>query len=76
MNVDDGVDLVGALRRLIDSLRVASDDALGLPEEFEEADDVGGVKPGRLRGRGRVAGDVAASRERVFTSKPAVCCAI
>ena len=61
-----GVDLVGALRRLIDSLRVASDDALGLPEEFEEADDVGGVKPGRLRGRGRVAGDVAASRERVF----------
>ena len=47
----DGIDLVGALRRLIDALRVAGDDTIGVAEQFEEALDVSFCESGSARGR-------------------------
>ena len=41
VNVDDGVDLVGALRGLVHTLREAGDDTLRFPKELEEAPNVG-----------------------------------
>ena len=65
VNIDDGVDLVGPLRRLIDALREAGDDALGLAEQFEEARDVGALQPGDAGGRGDVARDLAGAHQRL-----------
>ena len=41
MAVDDRIDLVGALRRLIDALRIAGDDFLGAAKLREETCDLG-----------------------------------
>ena len=42
MAIDDRVDLVGALRRLVHALRIAGDGALGRGEQVVEAANVGG----------------------------------
>ena len=44
--IDDRVDLVGSLRRLIDALAVERDDPLGGGETAEEARDILGRQPG------------------------------
>ena len=49
MNIDNGIDLVGALGRLIDALREAGHDALGRSEKFEEARHVGLVEAAGAR---------------------------
>ena len=58
MAVDDRVDLVGAVRRLVDALAVDGDRALGVGEQREERGQVGrrrGRQPRRRR-QGRGAG--------------------
>jgi hypothetical protein len=66
MAVDDGRDLVGALRRLVDALRIERDDARRIPEHLEEVGDVLLGQARRQCGRGDAAGDAAGSREGVF----------
>jgi hypothetical protein len=46
MAVDDRVDLVGALRRLVHALRIAGDDAAGRGEKFVESRNIDGIEPG------------------------------
>src|SRR5262249_61028283 len=48
--VDDGVDLVGTLRRLVDALRIAGDDPAAGVEQVEEACDLAFGQSGRSRG--------------------------
>ena len=62
--IDDGIDLVGPLRRLVDALRVHRDHARGISDHLEE---VGNIHLGETRGqcgRGNAAGDVARPRQR------------
>ncbi len=49
MAIDDGVDLVGALRRLIHALRVAGDGTFGAAKQIEELLDVGRGEAGPCR---------------------------
>ena len=65
MAIDDGGDLVGALRRLVHALRKAGDDVRRRAEQVEETRDVGLGKPGGLRRCGQVRRDLARARERV-----------
>ena len=62
MAIDDGVDLVGALRRLVHALRVAGDDLLGRREQREEARDVGRREAGRRGRRIDIRRDLARAR--------------
>jgi hypothetical protein len=64
--IDDGVDLVGALRRLVDALRIQRDHARRIFEHLEEVGDLRLGEPGRQRGRANTAGDVARTRQRFF----------
>ncbi len=66
MAVDDGVDLVGALRRLVHPLREAGDGVGRGAEEIEEARKLAARQPRELRGRGEVGRDLARARERVL----------
>ena len=72
MAVDDGVDLVGAGRRLVDALAVDGDRLLGRGEQ--------GVERGqRRRGEARLADEIgrsSASAARSASSKPVVCAVI
>ena len=54
MAVDDGVDLVGALRRLVHALREAGDHTLGGSECLEEARDLRLAQARAARRRGQV----------------------
>ena len=66
--IDDGVDLVGALRRLIHALRESGDDIFRRCEHLEESQDVGCRQTGRLRNARNVRRDHTALRERVLES--------
>ena len=66
MAVDDGVDLVGALRRLIHALREAGDGIGRGLEELEEARDVGLRQAGEPCGRGEVGRDLARARQGIL----------
>ena len=72
MAVDDGVDLVGALRRLVHALREAGDDARARAEQIEEARDVAFVEAGRGGGRRGRSGAISRARASA-ASKPVVC---
>ena len=65
MAIDDGVDLVGALRRLVDALREAGDGLFVGAEQMEEARDVAFVETGGGGGRGGVRRDLLRARERI-----------
>ena len=65
MAVDDGVDLVGALRRLVHALREAGDRFRRCAEQMEETRDVALVEAGRGRGGGQVGRDLARARKRL-----------
>ena len=58
MDVDDGVDLVGALRRLVHALRITRDAARLRSEQIEELRDVGLGEAGRGGGRRDVRRDL------------------
>lgn len=64
--VDDGVDLVGALRRLVDALRVAGDDLGGPAEQVAEAREVFGDDAACLGGGDDVRRDLSRARQRVL----------
>ena len=64
VNVDDGVDLVGALRRLIDALRETSDDTLCSPKNSKKRASRPDRAPSR-RGRRHVRGDFTRTRQRL-----------
>ena len=66
MAVDDGVDLVGALRGLVHALREAGDGVRNGVEELEEPRDVGRRQAGEARGRGEVGRNRARARQRVL----------
>ncbi|KAH2814573.1 hypothetical protein KXV85_004727, partial [Aspergillus fumigatus] len=66
MAVQNGVDLVGALRRLIDALRIERDDTLGVTEHLEEGGNVLLGQPGGKGRRTDAAGDAARTRQRVL----------
>jgi hypothetical protein len=63
--IDDGVDLVGALCRLVDALAIEGDDPLRSPEQIEEVTDVRGVEPCRGGSRRRAWRDEPSARERL-----------
>ena len=65
MAVDDGVDLVGALRRLVHPLREAGDDLFRRAEQREEARHIGGRKPGAGCGRHDIGRDFMRARQRL-----------
>ena len=65
MAIDDGVDLVGALRRLVDALRIQRDHARRIGKHLEERRDVLLGEAGRQRGGADAAGDAARARDRV-----------
>jgi hypothetical protein len=46
VNIDDRIHLVGALRGLIDPLRVAGDDALGSRKQLKEAGNLAEIESG------------------------------
>ena len=69
MAVDDGVDLVGALRRLVDALRVHRDDTLGIRKHLEERRDILLGQAGRQRGGAGAAGDAARTGERIVEAR-------
>src|SRR5579864_3084812 len=73
MAVQDRVDLVGALRRLVDALRIERDDTLGVAEHLEEGGDVLLGEAGCERSRGDAAGDVARARQRIVETRRVVC---
>ncbi len=62
--IEDGIDLVGALRRLVDALRKQRHHARGILEHLEEFSDVLFGQAGRERGRANAAGDAFCTRER------------
>ncbi len=66
MAVDDGIDLVGALRGLVHALREAGDGVGRRAEEIEELRDIGRRQAGELGGRGEVGRDLARARQRVL----------
>ena len=66
MAVDDGVDLVGALRRLVHPLREAGDRIGDGAEQLEEARDIGLRQARGLRGGREVGRDRAGARQRVL----------
>ena len=73
MAVDDGVDLVGALRRLVDALRIHRDHARGIGKHLEECRDVPLGEAGRQRGRAEAAGHAARAGDRVVEAGGVEC---
>ena len=69
--IDDGVDLVGALRRLVDALRIQRDHARRIGKHLEERRDVLLGQAGRQRG-GRRRCRRCCARARCASSKPVV----
>ena len=69
MAIEDGIDLVGPLRRLVDALRIQRDHARRLGKHPEEGRDVRLRQTGCPRGRGDAAGDAARPRQRVFEAR-------
>jgi hypothetical protein len=65
VNINDRIHLVGALRGLINPLRVTGDDALGSRKQLKEAGNLVEIEPARTGGRRRVAGDLAGARKRI-----------
>src|SRR6185295_13712964 len=65
MAVDDGVDLVGALRRLIDALRIERDRARRGREHPEEGRDIGFREAGCESSRTEACRDVFRLRQRL-----------
>ena len=65
MAVDDGVDLVGALRRLVDALRIERHHARRIGKHLKERRDVLLGEAGRQRGGPDAARDVARARDGV-----------
>ena len=68
MAIDDGVDLVGALRRLVHALREAGDGLFVGAEQLEEARDVALVEAGGGGGGGGIRRDLSGARERLRQS--------
>ncbi len=66
MAIDDGVDLVGALRRLVHPLREAGDRIGGRAEQLEEARDIGLRQTRGPRRGGEIGRDRAGARQRVL----------
>ena len=65
MTIDDGIDFVGALRRLVDALGVQGDDAQRIGKHLEERRHVVLGQAGRQRGRADAAGQAARPCDRV-----------
>ena len=69
MAVDDAVDLVGALRRLVDALREAGDRVWRRGEQSEETQDVGFFEPGDFGCCCRPGRNLAGARKRFGQSR-------
>src|SRR5262245_7317116 len=66
MAVDDGVDLVGALRRLVHALREAGHHTRINAEKIEEARNVVAIKAGDTRRGADIGRDLPGARQRIF----------
>ena len=66
MAIEDGVDLVGALRRLVDALRIHRDHARRVGEHLEEGRDILLGQAGRQRGGTDTAGHAPRPRHRIL----------
>jgi hypothetical protein len=66
MAVDDRVDLVGALRRLVHALRIAGDGPRGAAEPCAKLREVGFRHAAGLRGGGKIRRNLAGARQRIL----------
>ena len=73
MAVDDGVDLVGALRRLVDALRIERHHARRIGKYLEERRNVLLGEASRQRGRAEAAGHAARAGDRVVEAGGVEC---
>ncbi len=69
MTVEDRIDLVGALRRLVDALRIQRDHPRRRLEHLEEGRDIDLVKPGCPGCRNHAAGDGPSPRQRLVKAR-------
>src|SRR5207253_8466553 len=66
MTIDDGVDFVGTLRRLIDALRVTGDDPVAGAKKLEKTRNIRRCQAGCTSGRGDIGRDAGRPRECMF----------
>ena len=66
MAIEDGIDFVGALRRLVDTLRIQRNGTRRIRKQLEKRRDILFGEAGRQRGGCRASGDAPRTREGLF----------